>query len=131
MLTNTIYWRDTTHFDSEDDLTPQGVEMSVTVNNNSPIQDYLHPDDHTQPIYISLAFIFIFQGIKPYLAGLLSVYKIHCPNLVTIAMPASNKVPSVHPPTLDTIMKELSVPTVHVTGVLTGVLVLLLISRFK
>ncbi|XP_073255780.1 centromere protein I-like [Porites lutea] len=30
-------------------------------------------------------------GIKPYLAGLLSVYKIHCPNLVTIAMPASNK----------------------------------------
>ena len=95
--------------------------MSVTVNNNSPIQDYLHPDDHTQPIYISqVAFIFIFQGIKPYLAGLLSVYKIHCPNLVTIAMPASNKVLSVHPPTLDTIMKELSVPTVHVTGVLTG-----------
>ena len=91
--------------------------MSVTVN-NSPIQDYLHPDDHTQPIYISLVFIFIFQGIKPYLAGLLSVYKIHCPNLVTIAMPASNKVLSVHPLTLDTIMKELSVPTVHVTGVL-------------
>ena len=27
------------------------VEMSVAVNNNSPIQDYVHPDDHTQPTY--------------------------------------------------------------------------------
>ena len=27
------------------------VEASVTVNNNSPIQDYVHPDDHTQPTY--------------------------------------------------------------------------------
>ena len=27
--------------------TTQVVEMSVTVNNNSPIQDYIHPDDHT------------------------------------------------------------------------------------
>ena len=27
------------------------VETSVTVNNNSPIQDYVHPDDHTKPIY--------------------------------------------------------------------------------
>ena len=105
--------------------------MSVTVN-NSPIEGFLHPDDHTQPIYISLVFIFIFQGIKPYLAGLLSVYKIHCPNLVTIAIPASNKVLSVHPLTLDTIMKELSIPTVHVIGVLQGpVLLLLLICRFK
>ena len=29
----------------------QVVKMSVTVNNNSPIQDYIHPDDHTQPTY--------------------------------------------------------------------------------
>ena len=28
---------------------PQVVEMSVTVNNNSPIHDYIHPDDQTQP----------------------------------------------------------------------------------
>ena len=28
--------------------TAQVVEMSVTVNNNSPIQDYVHPDDQTQ-----------------------------------------------------------------------------------
>ena len=30
----------------------QVVETSVTVNNNNiPIQDYVHPDDHTQPTY--------------------------------------------------------------------------------
>ena len=27
----------------------QVVEISVTVVNNSPIQDYFHPDDQTQP----------------------------------------------------------------------------------
>ena len=31
--------------------TPQVVETSVTVNNNSPIQDYVHPDDQTQPTF--------------------------------------------------------------------------------
>ena len=31
--------------------TTQVVETSVTVNNNSPIQDYIHPDDHPQPPY--------------------------------------------------------------------------------
>ena len=30
--------------------TAQVVEMSVTVNNNSPIQDYLHRDNQTQYI---------------------------------------------------------------------------------
>ena len=29
--------------------TAQVAETSVTVNNNSPIQDYVHPDDQTQP----------------------------------------------------------------------------------
>ena len=29
--------------------TTQDVETSVTVNNNSPIQDYAHPHDQTQP----------------------------------------------------------------------------------
>ena len=29
--------------------TAQVVETSVTVNDNSPIQDYVHPDDQTQP----------------------------------------------------------------------------------
>ena len=31
--------------------TPQVVETSVTVNNNSPIQNYVHPDDQTQPTF--------------------------------------------------------------------------------
>ena len=31
--------------------TAQVVETSVTVNNNSPIQDYVHPDDRTQPTF--------------------------------------------------------------------------------
>ena len=31
--------------------TAQVVNVSVTVNNNSPIQDYVHPDNHTQLSY--------------------------------------------------------------------------------
>ena len=31
--------------------TAQVVEMSATVNNNSPIQDYVHLDDQTQPTF--------------------------------------------------------------------------------
>ena len=38
--------------------TAQVVEMPVTVNNNSPIQDYVHPDDETQPTF---EFIFTYQ----------------------------------------------------------------------
>ena len=33
--------------------TAQVVETLLTVNNNSPIQDYLHPDDQTQPTFES------------------------------------------------------------------------------
>ena len=29
----------------------QVVGTSVIVNNNSPIQDYVHPEDHTEPTY--------------------------------------------------------------------------------
>ena len=32
--------------------TAQVVETSVTVN-NSPIQDYAHPDDQTQPTFVT------------------------------------------------------------------------------
>ena len=44
------------HFKSSESLTlnmttAQVVETSVTVNNNSPIQDYVHPDDQTQPTF--------------------------------------------------------------------------------
>ena len=31
--------------------TAQVVETSVSVNNNSPIQDYVHTDDQTQPTF--------------------------------------------------------------------------------
>ena len=31
--------------------TAQVIETSVTVNNNSPIQDYVHLDDQTQPTF--------------------------------------------------------------------------------
>ena len=31
--------------------TTQVVKSLVTVNNSSPIQDYVHPDDYTQPTY--------------------------------------------------------------------------------
>ena len=31
--------------------TAQVVETWVTVNNNSPIQDYVHPDDQTEPLF--------------------------------------------------------------------------------
>ena len=31
--------------------TAQVVERSVTVNNNSPIQDYIHPEDQIQPTF--------------------------------------------------------------------------------
>ena len=41
--------------------TAQVVEMSVTVNNNSPIQDYAHPDDQTQPFEMT-------PGFKPFTA---------------------------------------------------------------
>ena len=37
--------------------TTQVVETSVTVNSNSPIQDYDHPDDQTQPTFeVTLGF---------------------------------------------------------------------------
>ena len=39
--------------------TAQVVDTSVTVNNNSPIQDYVHPDDQTQPFEMT-------PGFKPF-----------------------------------------------------------------
>ena len=45
--------------------TTQVVEMSVTANNNSPIQDYIHPDDQTQPTFEMT------PGFKPFTKNLL------------------------------------------------------------
>ena len=43
--------------------TAQVVETSVTVNYNSPIQDYVHPDDQTQPTYEMT------PGFRPFTQG--------------------------------------------------------------
>ena len=40
--------------------TAKVVETLVTDNNNSPVQDYVHPDDHTSPTYE------IPPGMKPF-----------------------------------------------------------------
>ena len=34
--------------------TAQDLETSVTVNNNSPIQDYDYPDDQSQPTHVNV-----------------------------------------------------------------------------
>ena len=39
--------------------TAQVIETSVTVNNNSPIQDYDYPDDQTQPTFEIIIIIII------------------------------------------------------------------------
>ena len=38
--------------------TAQVVETSVTVNNNSPIHDYFHPDDQTLPTFVIMRLTF-------------------------------------------------------------------------
>ena len=49
--------------------TAQVVETSVTVNNNSPIQDYVHPDDQTQPTFEMT------PGLKPFTVFILSIQR--------------------------------------------------------
>ena len=34
--------------------TAQDLETSVTVNNNSPIQDYVYLDDQSQPTHVNV-----------------------------------------------------------------------------
>ena len=51
--------------------TTQAVETSVTVNNNNPIQDYVHPDDHTQPTYEMT------PGFKPFTFSISIVQQQH------------------------------------------------------
>ena len=53
--------------------TAQVVETSVTVNNNSPIHDYVHPDDQTQPTFEMT------PGFKPFTdLNKKLTYKIYC-----------------------------------------------------
>ena len=44
------------HLQSLKMTTAQVVETSVTVNNNSPTQDYVHLDDQTQPTFDNLSY---------------------------------------------------------------------------
>ena len=53
--------------------TAQVVETSVTVNNDSPIQDYFHPDDQTQPTFTNYRIEHImirFHGDNSIMSGL-------------------------------------------------------------
>ena len=50
--------------------TAQVVETSVTVNNNSPVHDYVHPDDQTQPTFEMT------PGFKPLTVYIFVVVKI-------------------------------------------------------
>ena len=49
--------------------TAQAVVTSATVNNNSPIQDYVHPDGQNQPTFE------VTPGFKPF-----TMYKTSLPN---------------------------------------------------
>ena len=57
--------------------TAQVVETSFTVNNNGPIQDYVHPDDQTQPTYEMT------PGFKPFTLTFLSVEFVYLSNTNT------------------------------------------------
>ena len=62
--------------------TAQVVEMSVTVNNNSPIQDYVHLEDKTQPT-ILLLFLINIYGIMHHGLQLL-MRKVYCAKVAII-----------------------------------------------
>ena len=51
--------------------TVQVVETSATVNNNSPIQDYVHSDDQTQPTFEMT------PGFKPFTDSILKHSKVN------------------------------------------------------
>ena len=53
--------------------TAQVIETSVTVNNNSPIQDYIHPDDQTQPTFEVTPGFKTFQLYQHYLKLLINL----------------------------------------------------------
>ena len=44
--------------------TAQVVETSVTVNNNSPIQDYVHPNNQTQPTFEICYFCYFLRYVQ-------------------------------------------------------------------
>ena len=55
--------------------TAQVVETSVTVN-NSPIQDYVHPDDQTQPTFEICFVLVLFSMVAVCLVSLVVVRRV-------------------------------------------------------
>ena len=53
--------------------TAQVVKTPVTVNRNSPIQDYVHADNHTQPTYEKT------PGLKPFTVMIMMEYSENLP----------------------------------------------------
>ena len=52
--------------------TAQVVETSVTVNNNSPIQDYVHQDDQTQHAQPTFEMT---SGFKPFTVDINTAFR--------------------------------------------------------
>ena len=66
--------------------TAQVVETSVTVNDNSPIQDYVNPDDQTQATFEMT------PGFKPFtIFGNLKTFMSRNRNFVVFAIVAKKK----------------------------------------
>ena len=63
--------------------TAQVFETSVTVNNNSPIQDYAHPDDQTQPTFEMTS------GFKPFTKHWVLLTKVAKPGMNTLIIAAT------------------------------------------
>ena len=53
--------------------TAQVVDTSVTVNNNGPSQDYVHPDDQTKPTFDQINLVKIYYEPIKLLNGLLQL----------------------------------------------------------
>ena len=59
--------------------TAKVVETSVTVNNNSPIQqDYVHPDDQTRPTLIDVYVIEIRNTVSSLIRATMQKHSIKC-----------------------------------------------------
>ena len=66
------------HLQSLNMTTTQVVQTSVTVNNNSPIQDYVHLEDQTQPTFEMTPGFKPFTNLQQYLDKFTSLHFISC-----------------------------------------------------
>ena len=70
--------------------TAKVVETSVTVNNNSPIQDYVHPDNQTQPTFEKT------RGFKPFTIILLLLLEIVGYEVIIVHLALCNSLAIYH-----------------------------------